>query len=474
MKPVRRARLHLENLEDRTCPSFTIRAIAGSLYINGTPQLAGPTAVGDQFLVQETSANHLTVQENYGGNTKTYGTFPAGKNIFVTLAHYNTNINVDFNGFTWGGSLLMNLGLGDTDLSTTNPVSIYSGVMGGSIRGNVTVLNGSGGEQIAIGQVGSSPGTPAALNVGGNVTVAARKAGSNPFALNAGDSLFIGPGSIIGGNLTTAFVDGVNIGEGSVSGVTPTPLSTVMGNVTISDAGSSHFIDVEDFGVVGGNVSVTGTTFGDTFTLEQTVDALGGTIAGNLTLNLGAGNGAFGDLVDLAAGTSVGGTASITSLGGPNVGIAGGLYELGSAVSGDLTLNMGVGDNTVIFTGSVSGNMRVTAANGTNDLGGGALGGSFTGTVDGNLTLHFGNGTNTADIVNSPGGTLFWTSGNGSDTLSLEAAFFDAFINLGTGTNNLTLNAGTTLIGTVRGSGGSNTFTQNGGTVNNVTFIDFP
>jgi hypothetical protein len=391
VKRPRRTHLRLEHLEDRHCPSFTISATGGNLFIAGTPQ-AGPTS-SEQYLVQETSANKFLVQETIGAMTKTYGTFPAGKNIFITLAHYNTNINVDFNGFTFGGNLVMNLGLGDTDLSTTNPVSIYSSVAGGSIRGNVTVLNGSGGEIIAIGKILTSPAAPFALTVGGNVTVAARKADGNPFASNAGDALDVVPGSTIDGNLTTTFVDGVDIGEIAVSGVTPTPLTTVGGNF------------------------------------------------------------------------------SLTSLGGPNVGILGGLYFLDGSVGGSATVNMGAGDNSLEFSGTVDGNMLVSAGNGSNDLGGG-----ITGPVGGNLTFAFGNGTNTATIANAPGGTLYWTSGNGSDTLNLGPSFFTAFIDFGTGSNTLALDASgnTALEGTVKASGGTNTFTQNGGNVNNVFFIDFP
>jgi hypothetical protein len=441
MKPVRRKHLRLEHLEDRTCPSLTITAASGNLSISGTP-LAGPTSA-EHLLVQEVSVNRFLVQEAIGAGptVKTYGVFPASANIFISLAHYNTNINVDFHGLTFGGNLVMNLGLGDTDLTTVNPVSIYSGVAGGSIRGHMTVVNGSGGETIAIGQIGSSPGTPAALTVGGNVTVAGRN-GGNSAALNAGNALFIGPGSTLLGDLTTSFIHGVNIGEVAVSGVLPTPLTTVNGNVNISNAGANHFLDVEDAGIVGKSMTVTGTNLGDVFTLEQTVDLLGGSIAGNLTLNLPQAGGAFGETVDLAAGTMIGGSFSSTTAGGSQTGLLGGIYTLAGTINGDATINMGEGDNTVMgMAGStVSGSMHLSAGSGNNSI-------TLDTTVSGNLSFAMGNGDDSVTIGNAPGGMLFWNSGNGNDSVTFgdgtnTPGVWNVFMQFGTGNDTLTL-AGT-------------------------------
>jgi hypothetical protein len=462
MIPARAARLRLDPLEGRICPALSIRLVGPDLFISGRP-LAGPTS-SEQLLIQETAPNRFTVQDISLSGTKTYGTFRVSRLLSVSLTNYNTNVNVDVNGNTFTGSVLLNLGLGDISPATVNPVSVFSGVPGGAVRGNVTFLKGSGSEVLNIGQIGTTPATPAALTVFGNVTAVGRNTlGSPRLFFNAGDTLFVGPGSTVRGSLNTTFIDSVDIGE-----PTPTPLTTVAGSVNINNATAPNFLGVNVFGVVGRSLTATGTRQGDSFTLAQTAAATGGVINGNLTLNLG---GAFniGELVTLAAGAAVGGNVSIQSLGGPNVGLSGGLYSIGASIAGNLFVGLGEGDNFLDFSGSVSGNMSVTAGNGDNDLS------AFTGTVDGNLTIRLGNGSNTATIANAPAGRLSWASGNGTDALTLGAGLFNVYVLLGTGTNTLDLSVATTLTGTVIGTGGSNTFNQNGATLlPTLVFLNFP
>ncbi len=445
------------------------------MIISGIPT-AGPAS---SLLVQETSTNQFTIHDG----TKFVGTFSAGSNLILNLAHYNTSIDIDVDGHAFGGNVHMNLGLGNINLTQTNPVSIYDSVGGGSIGGNITVLNGSGGELIGIGQVGLTPqATPPALRIGGDVTVVARKGGSQPGSPNAGDSLFVGPGSTIGGNLATSFVDGVNIGE-----PTFTQLSSVDGNVTLNDATSPHFIDVEDVGFVGKNLTVTGSSFGDSFSLAQATAGVGGLVSGNVTLNLGTANG-LGESVFTDSTTAIAGNFSISSQGSSgNLDSTSteGLYFVGGQVGGNLTLAMGQGDNAVGFTATVFGSMSVSAGHGMNDLGGGSTGfGSFTGTVAGNLSFNFGNGsTNFVTITNAPAGKLYWISGNGTDSLDLEGtagSVYNLSIVFGSSasTNTLTFdssNTGITFQGSVVGSGSTNTFTQGSNdTITQFAFINFP
>ncbi|MFO0841497.1 MAG: hypothetical protein U0797_03720 [Gemmataceae bacterium] len=462
MIPARPARLRLETFEDRLCPAISIRLVGPDLFITGRP-LAGPTS-GEQFRIQETAPNRFSVQDVTLSGTKTYGTFPVSRLLSVSLAHYNTNVNVDVNGNTFTGSVMLNLGLGDTNPATVNPVSVFSGVAGGTVRGNVTFLRGSGSEVLNIGQIGTTPVTPAALEVFGSVAAVGRNTQGSPrLFFNAGDTLFVGPGSTVRGNLNTSFIDSVDIGE-----PTPTDLTTVAGSVNINNATAPNFLGVNVFGVVGRSLTATGTRQGDSFTLAPTAAATGGVINGNLTLNLGTASN-IGELVTLAAGATVGGNASIQSLGGPNVGLSGGLYSIDSAISGNLILSLGQGDNLLAFTGSVSGNVSVRADNGDNDLS------AFTGTVDGNLVIRLGNGNNTATIANAPGGRLSWVSGNGTDALTLGTGLFNVNILFGTDTNTLDLSAATTLTGVVIGTGGNNTFNQNGATLlPTLVFLSFP
>lgn len=131
--------------------------------------------------------------------------------------------------------------------------------------------------------------------------------------------------------------------------------------------------------------------------------------------------------------------------------------------------------NYLMFSGTVNGNMQVTAGNGDNDLDG-LLGQGFTGTVTGNVSFYLGNGNDTVTITNAPLGKLTWISGNGSDSVQLgEAAtptapgqVWNVYVRFGTGSDTLTLGGDPVLSNPeyitgfvdMGGPPGGNTFTQ--------------
>jgi len=423
MKTSRRILLAVEQLEQRDCPALTISVIPGTLVIQGTP--AGALAINGTA-----TPGQIQVVDN----GRTLGTYSGAGNLIVNLASEPSTVAIDVNpsavaGQKIGGNILLSLGLGGPSI---DPVSIADGTIGGTL----TILNGSGQENLELGR--TIGGVTAPLTVGGSVSAVGRVSGGP-----TGDSLTLFPGTTVKGNLSTTQIDNVTLEATS----TPT-LSTVAGNLSVNDAGANIGLDVTINGVVGKNVSVTGTQLDDTFTLGQ-VGGAGGTIGGSLSVNLQAGNGPVGDVISLGGGTVVNGNTTLTSAGGPS----GGLYEIMGTVNGNLTVNMGTSgsaasglNNVLLFQGMVFGHMQVTAGNGDNDLGDNVT--PFSGTVFGNLSFNLGHGNDTAVITNAPFGTLNWFSGNGMDLLQLGEALtptppglvWNVNVHFGTGSDTLSLN----------------------------------
>ncbi|NBO91837.1 MAG: hypothetical protein EBV06_05935 [Planctomycetia bacterium] len=396
----RRSNLKLDSLENRVCPAIVVRSIGPDLFITGSPVAENGT--NQQFLVQQTAPNRFTIQDK-AATTRTFGPFSVSRLLSINLNYYNTDINVDING-TFGGNVLLNLGLGDRDLSLTdqNPVSVYSTAAGGKLGGNLTFLRGSGSEIFQVGVFGNPGATTAgALAIGGNLTAVGRNVRGNAAFNNGGDGLFVGPGSSVGGNVSASFIDSVDIGQ-----PVPSDLTTIGGSLTVTNATSPNFLNVNIFGTVNGNVSVTGTVLGDQFVLDQTLAATGGIINGNLSLNLGLASD-IGEFVILGTNTVVRNSVSITALGG---GGNSGAYTISGAIDGSLRISMGEGDNILAYTGSVTGDVYVWSGNGANDLS------TFTGTVPGNIFIKLGNGQNRTNIATAPDGMLIYRGGNGSQS----------------------------------------------------------
>jgi hypothetical protein len=436
MSPARRrpARLFLERLEQRDCPSLTVTLFGGSLNVSGSPTGA--------LAVTEATPGKLTVMDG----THSLGTYGVGGDLRLSLTNHPSTITVDLGGNTFTGNILISLGNGGT---TTLPPEVS--VQRGTVGGNVTFLGGNGTETENIGGPALAP---IPVVVRGSVQATGKVSGGGD--AGPGDTLFIGPGSSVGGDVTTTQIDNVAVGQPALA------LTTVGGNVNVNDSGSGAALTVNIFGNVNKSVSVTGTSFEDNFVLQQASAGVGGNVLGNLYVDLGAG-GTLGDSFLLDTGTTVGGSATLSTRGAPAVAAPGG-FTVNGTVNGSLTANLGEGNDSFAFNAaaSVAGNLSVTGGNGNNTV-------TAAGAVGGNLSFTFGSGNDSVTVTSAPGGQLRWTSGNGNDSLTLAptaASAFNVNVHFGTGDDSLTL-AGTasTLSGLVDGGGGTNVFTQDGWTI---------
>jgi hypothetical protein len=388
MKPRSHLRPRLEQLEDRFCPSLTVQLLPGNLYVSGTPT--------GNVVITEVNANVFQVQDG----TSNLGSYQDGGNLYLLLTnHQGKSVNINLNGHTLGGNLFINEGTGDTN----SFAAFGTGIYGGRVGGSVTVVGGSGEEELVPGfqVIPAAPFiVPFGLTVGGDFNYNAR-ANTGAFKLNILDTGGLFPPATapvvnIGGNLNTTAVDAIALG----------PNTTIEKNLNDSPAGEQA-MELFIFGHVNQNVSFSagfsppGAGFPTTLFLDSA-----GSIGGNLSANLGSGD----NSVTLNPGSVVGGSANLSEQGN-------GTLEFDGAVNGSFTLNLGDGNSTVAFTGTatVGGNMSVTGGSGNNDL----ATTPFAGSVAGNLTFNFGNGADSVTIANAPGGTLAWTSGNGADSLTL-------------------------------------------------------
>ncbi len=432
MQPLRRARLSLEPLGPRDCPSLSVTLFGGSLLVGGTPAGA--------LRVTEPGPGQLTVTDN--GHP--LGTFAVTRDLFLALNSHPNAVTVDLGGHAFAGNVLVSLGAGDP---AGHPVAVQDGTVGG----NVTFLGGSGVEAEGVGSLMLPP---APLAVRGTVQAVGNASRGGP--AGPGNTLLLGPGSSVGGDVTTVRIDGVTVGL--LGQALP---ATVAGNLNVNDAGSGTALTVNLLGNVGKGVSVTGTAFEDLFVLRPASPGVGGNVAGDLSVNLGPG-GPTGDSFQLGPGSTVGGNALLATLGTPAVRPPGG-FLVDSTFQGSLTVNLGADTNVLAFepAASVAGNLTVTGGGGDDTV-------VVVGTVGGNLSFGLGNGNDSVTAFSAPGGQLRWAGGDGNDVLTLAppaaGTAWNVNVLFGSGADSFTLaGAGGFVSGSVNGGGGSNVFTQGAG-----------
>jgi hypothetical protein len=445
MQPLRRCPLSIEQLEARDCPSLTISDFSGNLTVSGVPS--------STLLIQETGTNVFQVMDG----AVFHGAYSAVSNIYVKLSSRPADLNVQMNATGLGGNLLLDLGTGFTSTGMSHTVHVFGGRIGGSLTG----LHGNGNETYDLGFDATGGTSP--LRVGGSVSITApTSAGSGGGSPR--DHLFLQSGSSIGLDLTTTNVDSVFLAPAMGAFAA----SSVGRNVSVSNSQEHTTPDTFLEGNIGQDVTVNGPVTG----IFVDLGALGPvTVGRNLSISTLGGD----SIVGLAAGSVVAGNATITTAAGND------FIEMGGQVNGSASVSTGEGNDTFLLdpTALVAGTLGVTSGNGNDTL-------TVSGTVNGNLNLTVGNGgtmatPNTITVNTAPGGLLTFQGGNGTDVLDLEGpsgTFYNVNLLFGTGTNTLTLDSGGTtpftLSGTITGSGGSNTFNQNGATLVNVTFNNFP
>jgi hypothetical protein len=411
MKRVRRTQLLVEALEDRFCPSLTLTLASGTLFISGSP-------TGSPLLLNETAANSFKVMDG----TMNLGTYSGVSNINMNLSsHTNKAITFDFGGNRLGGNLFINEGLG----VHAAPGTTGTGLLNGSIGGSVTVVGGSGDEELRLGTNGQGS-ADAALAVGGNVTFSPHTNAIVGGKLNTFDTEGgTGPTVTVGGSVSLNNVGNVALGTGT----------TVGQDVSIS-AGSGQPENVIDVATINRNLSIS--SIGTTANINLGFMGLPATIKGSLSANL---NTSGNDTFSFTATSTIGGNANI-STGAGNDSIV-----LNGPISGSASVNGGEGNDTITSatTGTVAGNLSLTEGNGNSSV-------SLDGSVTGNESFTLGSGNDTVTIGNAPNGLLSWNSGNGADSVtfgdSSNAAGETWNVNMrfGTGNDTLTL-AGNGTVG---------------------------
>jgi hypothetical protein len=395
MKPSRRTRLSVLQLETRWCPSLTVSLASGYLMVSGVPN--------GTLTIQETGTHLFRVMDG----TANLGSYSAS-NINIKLAHRPGDLNVLLNASGLGGNLFMDLGTGFTGPSGT----IHVG--GGKIGGTLTGVHGNGNETYDLGF--NSVGATDPLTVASSVTISAPTSAG----VGAGpprDHLFLQTGSAVGSDLGTTNVDSVFLAPGS----------SVGRNVSVSNSLEHTTPDTFLEGSIGQDVSISGPATGISVDLGSLAAA---TVVRNLSISTLGGN----SVVTLAAGSSVGGTATITTGAGND------FVEMGGQVNGSATVSTGDGNDTFSLDAgaAVAGNFNLTTGNGNDTL-------TVDGSVSGAMVFTLGNGDNTVTVGNAPGGGLHWTSGNGNDSVTFGDAtnaageFWNVNMRFGTGNDTLTL-----------------------------------
>jgi hypothetical protein len=445
-------RPRLDVLEDRTCPSLTLKPIGPDLTIRGIPStsLAGLTITG-------VGATNFDITDGF----KDLGTFSVSRNLTLDLRHYNSPITLDLKGQALPGNVVFELGVGNV-FSSTRPITIISSTPGGTIGGSIEIVGGSGDETLNIG----APGGAEAVNVVGSLTFIGR----NRRTTN-NNALAIFDGSSIGGNVYARLIPNIQIGESGGTGV------FIGGKLSVNDAGSRNdmTVSINQNSEVARQVAVIGTnrfvSLGDQFIVES-----GATIVGKLTVNLGDNanlwklGGTFDSAVLLQGGR---GAQPANGAAQNTIELDDGITSLGKFNS-SVTARITNGSTALVFNAGtkIAGNLNLSFGNGTHDLGGGSLGGVFAGTVAGNISITLGNGLNTAVIDAAPGRHLYWKSGAGDTSLTLGSAeahansFWRVSLHFGVGSNTVTLDPNAPpwqyLQGSVKGHGGTNSLVNDG------------
>lgn len=313
-------RPHLENLEQRDCPTVNIMIdAAGNFALSGIPD--GPIEL------QMTADNAFDVTDN----GVPVGSFTAIANVSITtLGGLDDEITLfmddGFGAYSLSGNLTINTGVG------SDSISIESNFFGSSIDGNINIY---GGNNFFLNSFGFDP-----IFVGGNITIndqTEQEIGRYEFLANIGGNLSIlgTPALPVIGNDVQLFF-GSTIGNdffarfGNGNNTFTFDFETYIGrNMTILTGSGDDFVSFSGF--AGGNLyynagsAITGNTLNLEGFLAGNLTMLSqgffddfvfwtGQVGGNAYFNLGS-SGLLGDVVDMFASAGLYGS-SFTYLGG--------------------------------------------------------------------------------------------------------------------------------------------------------------
>ncbi len=398
----RRGLLQLEGLTERIVPAVAIRAIDGDLVIRGIHNTG-------TLAISVSGPNEVTITD--GGKAR--GQYEVTGDLILNLSNRADTVTIDFAATgTLDGGITANLGNGNDSLTITN-----SGGGNAVISGAITVDGGNGNDTVAI----VNDGAASTLSIEGAVSFNGQ-AGRDTININ-GTKIATAPASSIeiGNGLSLTRVNVVDVANDTTNAGIDV---TISGNVVINASSDKLIANSVAMGgtkgavAVAGAFTVTGGQGSDTVTLEDVhvgdvVPAEDEVIEVSFNLDRGANKLEFTDVEMGIVGTDVdflytGGT------GGDIIDWSAG----GNSFSGDVTLNLSNGTNTVDGDATTDFDSDLTINGGKNgdaiDL--------DTGDVLGLLSLSLGAGTNSLDAGGALDGGLTYVGGANDDTVNLTAS----------------------------------------------------
>jgi len=482
---------------DVTDNAATLVTGSGNLVVDGgdkgdTVTVTGLSANNQSFNAQASSSNfdisadgnNQTITGSNTGNDTIAGggasetlSYAGGSNVDVTITDYSKQAG----GSTGQGTdtfsgieSLVGASGNDTlrgTASATDEVATITGANSGSLRDSDSTgsFNFSSFEQLDLQDgndildiIGSSGGVSLSSSVdlgSGNNTLSLSDSAGSIASLSSGsgdDSLSISAGSITGAldagdGSNTLTISGSSSSIGSYSGGTGNDSLTlsagdVSGDVSFG-TGTNTLLISSSSSTVGGQVS-----FGDGTADTLSYAGYGSAVSVNLS-----------DITSNAGSTEAAGATAI-------IGTTAGFETLvGGSTSSD-TLTDSTGDSTVLVTGANSGtidglafssfeNLSLSSGNDTVTVSGNNSGVSLTSSLD------LGDGTNSLTMEDSAGSISSVTSGTGHDTVSISAGSVTGAVIAGDGTNSLTINGTSSSIGSYTSGIDDDSVTLSGGDV---------
>jgi hypothetical protein len=286
---------------------------------------------------------------------------------------------------------------------------------GGGIGGNVSITPGFGNDTVQLNSTSAG-----AITINGTIQVT-DQAGN--------DTINLGNASAVSNFLGTVSLSGMNnvtLGFGQAD--------KFGGNLSATVATESVPLFFQTKTVTGPAVTINGSLQLTGGALNDTVIDSNLVVNKDVTINLaGAPNDPLNsNLVSTAADVSTGAPATPLVVNG-NFSYTGGagvdeLILAGYQVGGTMTLNLGDGNDVVdlgtigglLPAPTIGGDLNITGGNGDLDLNGAFFGDTeMSALVSGNITVNVGSGNDTLTVANAPGMLFSWTSGNGNSTLQL-------------------------------------------------------
>jgi len=488
-----RLRLQVETLEDRYLPASTAAVNAGLLTISGDPATASESiditqttlpgtyqvTVRDAGIsaICQTFSNITDIQLlagtgkdtiSLGGNTSS-GTGLTGNLTISGAGQLTVNLGSSASGFIVAGRVAI------TDTSPTQALAVTA-MNPATTLGSLAVTDGDGGSSIAV-QDGVLVNGPAGFFFGNGIdsVVLGGGAAGDPGVQVTGSLIYNGGGgnnslSILDsstGGLSIGSANNITLDHATVGGEL---LTTFTGQATITLQNQTvvkGFVSLNGSTTSAITVNVTNSTINSFFSVTSGVfgggDAIhmtGSAVGGNVGMELGAGTDTL-----VLTGTSVAGSLVTSGAGSLVVNL-----ENGSGIAGFVSFNEtgGLSSDTITVTNSNVGRFFsvVTGPHSADSI-------TFQGaTIGSNLGVGLGSGTDTLTVNQTAMGGSLVLAGQGSVLFTLQnGSNVGSFLNLNESaslsTDTVTVNNSTVggFFSATGGSGSSDSITINGASV---------